>query len=273
MKKRSLLIIILCLIISMLSASCLGGYFDNGDGDNGGSGGGENPPAVESVDYASIVNNITLNVMQSNFKVVVAHEVNFVEVDFAVGSGAVIKRTEQTLLGETEYTYTLVTNNHVVAAGTFYQNSFYVEDYCGNRIEAQVKKRNANYDLAVLQFTSTDKYNPIPLSSTNLEVGDPVFAIGTPKFQINAITIGEFLGEIPAPESNEPTSAISFNVLKHSAVTKEGSSGGVLLNEKLEIVGINYAGIINAQTGDFITSVSIPVARLKQFLTNNGIQI
>ena len=274
MKKKSFVLLILLVLISVLSVGCFDGYF-NGDNNNGdGSSGGDgNTTTEETVDYASIINNITLNVMQANFKVVVAHEVSFVETDFAIGSGAIIKREESTLLGETEYTYTLLTNNHVVASGTFTKNIFYVEDYCGERIEAEVIVRSANYDLAVVEFTSTDKYEPLSFNNSPLKVGDAVFAIGTPQFQINAVTIGKILDEIAAPDSGDENSTINFNVIKHDAVTKEGSSGGVLLNENLKIVAINYAGIMNADTGEFIASVSIPVSRVKQFLTNNGITI
>lgn len=274
MKKKSFVLLILLVLISVFSVGCFDGYYNggnnNGDDDNNGGG---NTTTEETIDYASIINNITLNVMQANFKVVVAHDVNFVETDFAIGSGAIIKREENTILGETEYTYTLLTNNHVVASGTFTKNNFYVEDYCGERIAAEVIVRSANYDLAVIEFTSADKYEPLSFNNSPLKVGDAVFAIGTPQFQINAITIGKIMEEIAAPDSGDENSAINFNVIKHDAVTKEGSSGGVLINENLKIVAINYAGIVNAETGEFIASVSIPASRIKQFLTNNGITI
>lgn len=261
MKKKAFVLFIVLILSAIFCCGCFADFF--GDDDN-------DAPQTESVNYADIINEITLNVMKSNFKVVVSVKQGFNEIDFASGSGVVIKQWQ---IGENvERNYYLITNNHVIASGDYDKNIFHVEDYTGARIDADVIARSADYDLAVLKFTSVCDYGYVKLSNSTLNVDDAVFAIGTPEGQKNAITVGKFLGEATAQESSNENSKIKFNILKHSAKIKEGSSGGALLNSSLEIVGINYGGLSNEQ-GEYTASVSIPVKYVRQYLLNNNISV
>lgn len=64
----------------------------------------------------------------------------------------------------------------------------------------------------------------------------------------------------------ESISNVKFNVYRHSADIKGGSSGGALLNEDLELIGINYAGkcffVILS-----IDSFALPISNVKEFIS------
>lgn len=74
------------------------------------------------------------------------------------------------------------------------------------------------------------KMNYIPLTSKNPKVGEPAFAIGSPRGLENTFSSGE----ISQIREN--------NVLQISVPIDHGSSGGVLLNKYGEAMGITTAG-------------------------------
>ena len=266
MKKKSFIVLLLCVLLAVFSFGCVDLGLEGNEGSN-------DEPQTPQTDYVSIVNDVTIKVMSANFKVVVAKASGFDEIDFSQGSGVVVNKNETTILGDTTYTYTLLTNNHVVANGNIIENRFYVVDYKGERISATLKKRDPNYDLAVLEFESAVSYNYVGLSQREVfNVDEPVFAVGTPLSQINAITIGKILGQVDAPTSTDANSTIAFKVFKHSARTDSGSSGSMLLDENLKLIGLNYGGIIDSETEEFLSSVAVPVGRLIERLNEWNIE-
>ena len=52
-------------------------------------------------------------------------------------------------------------------------------------------------------------------------------------------------------EGNSTGSHITFPVIYHTAPVDHGSSGGVLLNERLELIGINFAVATDKENGEF----------------------
>lgn len=81
----------------------------------------------------------------------------------------------------------------------------------------------------------SDSNFPFIPSNTNLpSIGDKVYAIGSPDGLTNTISEGIVSG---IRNQNGMT------IIQHTAFTDHGSSGGVLLNEYGEAIGITYAGI------------------------------
>ena len=75
------------------------------------------------------------------------------------------------------------------------------------------------------------------MSSSSVQVGDPVYAIGNPYGLNETLTRGivSALGrEIAAPDGSKITGAIQTD-----AALNPGNSGGPLLNEQGEVIGVN----------------------------------
>jgi putative serine protease PepD len=131
----------------------------------------------------------------------------------------------------------ILTNDHVIAGAT----SITVEANGSSSMTrvAKVVGEEANQDLALISV------NPSGLglkaltlaSSTPVQVGDSVYAIGNPYGLEETLTRGivSALGrEISAPDGSKITGAIQTD-----AALNPGNSGGPLLNEEGEVIGVN----------------------------------
>lgn len=177
-------------------------------------------------------------------------------VDYALNGSGVIFKVED------GYAYVL-TNNHVVYYEKAYSESFYVTDSQGYTYSAQIynNAKSADYDLAILRFKIESKeISAIPFADSDAKKGEVVASIGSPSSQINTVTYGRVLDNLKA--SGEIV--LNFKVTYHTAIIGEGSSGGVLLNGDLEIVGINFAGYASETLGK---GLSIPVSKVLEFIT------
>lgn len=213
------------------------------------------------LDLFTIFNEISWEVMKAN---VVVKKLRF-STERGSGSGIIIK--------ETATEYFLLTNNHVVYDKDFAYSAlnYKVLDYKGNAYSASLNFYDANYDLALLRFT---KHVDFPLKvmtmlSVNPAIGEKVVAIGQPEAQTNTVTFGK-VSAYRTLTLDEPIAMtdVKFNVIFHNAPIKKGSSGGVLINLDLDIVGINYAG--SESGGTFYGAYAIPVEKVHLFLTGNN---
>jgi len=121
---------------------------------------------------------------------------------------------------------------------------------------AEVLGRSPAYDVALLQLQDTSNLTPLALAdSSALQVGDRVVAIG------NALALGDeptvSTGIISAlGRSLEVTAGVTLHdLIQTDAAINYGNSGGALVNNRGELVGINSAGIPNAQNVGFAISV------------------
>lgn len=123
------------------------------------------------------------------------------------------------------------------------------------------------YDLAIVSFVSERKLSTITLSSQAPDFKDKVAAIGNPANRgRNYISFGTITSKEPVPFGDE-TDDIQFNVITHSAYVSEGSSGGMLINEDAELVGINLGGVVNG-FGKFIEGKAMPIDKIIDFLND-----
>lgn len=131
----------------------------------------------------------------------------------------------------------ILTNDHVIAGAT----SITVEANGSSSMTrvAKVVGEEANRDLALISVEpSRLGLKALTLaSSTPVQVGDSVYAIGNPYGLEETLTRGivSALGrEISAPDGAKITGAIQTD-----AALNPGNSGGPLLNEKGEVIGVN----------------------------------
>lgn len=163
----------------------------------------------------------------------------------------------------------LITNAHVISYKSLGENILFetyeirfplLEDYQ----LATFVKVDYELDLAILKINDESiKYNPIEFSSSDYDFGDIVYAIGN----TSNYGIGISQGIISVPEVNVKYDDISRLVIQADINIASGNSGGALLNEKGELIGIT-----TFRTKDLLGNVnygftySIPLKVVKEFI-------
>ena len=171
------------------------------------------------------ITNKSVQEMQSMFGQTQAYESE------SSGSGIIIGKTDTELL--------MVTNNHVVSGAQDLSVGFV------SVAEAAVKGTDADHDIAViavkLSDLSEDTLSAIKVieigSSSNLEVGEQVVAIG------NALGYGQSVttGIVSALNREVTIDNTANTLIQTDAAINPGNSGGALLNMSGQLVGINSA--------------------------------
>ena len=131
----------------------------------------------------------------------------------------------------------ILTNDHVVAGAS----SIVAGPGKSSNVTrtATLVGEEANQDLALIRIDPSGLgLHPLSLvSSSSVQVGDAVYAIGNPYGLNKTLTRGivSALGrEIAAPDGSKITGAIQTD-----AALNPGNSGGPLLNEQGEVIGVN----------------------------------
>jgi S1-C subfamily serine protease len=146
---------------------------------------------------------------------------------YGAGSGILIKKHGQT--------YTILTNNHVLAVG----ESHRIQTPDGKIYQGELL-RNRYFDgndLVLLQFRSTREYSVARLASSPVAVGDEVFATGFPAQEGSEKRGLEFL--LGTVSLLSPKALVGGYQIGYSNPVEKGMSGGPLLNSRGEVVGIN----------------------------------
>ncbi|KXB07455.1 hypothetical protein AKJ51_01285 [candidate division MSBL1 archaeon SCGC-AAA382A20] len=141
----------------------------------------------------------------------------------------------------------IVTNQHVVEGA----EKIFVKFHNGETVEAEMIGSDPYSDLAVLKIDPTGlDTDLVPLelgSSSNLETGDRVVAVGNP-FGLEGTTTFGIVSQTGRVLSSE-TRYLIPGVIQIDAPINPGNSGGPLLNLTGEVIGITSA--IKSQTGTF----------------------
>lgn len=139
----------------------------------------------------------------------------------------------------------ILTNNHVVApAGA--GGDITVTFSSGETASAELVGKDSGYDLAVVRVRGVSGLKPLPLgNSDNVQVGDPVVAIGAPFDLSNTVTSGIISAKqrpITAGGEKGDGSDISYvDALQTDAPINPGNSGGPLVDAQAHVIGINSA--------------------------------
>ncbi|MFF4358378.1 trypsin-like peptidase domain-containing protein [Streptomyces sp. NPDC001604] len=182
----------------------------------------------------------------------------------------------------------ILTNNHVVepaAGSTGATGEISVTFNSGDTAKATVVGRDSGYDLAVVKVSNVHGLKPLALgNSDNVQVGDPVVAIGAPFDLEGTVTAGIISAKerpITAGGDSSDGSDVSYvDALQTDAPINPGNSGGPLLDSKARVIGINSA-IRSAdsstdesgQAGSIGLGFAIPVNQAKRVaeeLINTG---
>ena len=146
----------------------------------------------------------------------------------------------------------IITNHHVVEDGS----SFEVTLYDKRTLEAELVGSDPTTDLALLKVSARN-LKPIPYgNSDDVETGEWVLAVGNPFNLSSTVTAGI----VSAKARNINILRGSYSIesfIQTDAVVNPGNSGGALVNEAGELIGINTA-IISESGGYEGYSFAIP---------------
>jgi putative serine protease PepD len=142
----------------------------------------------------------------------------------------------------------ILTNDHVVKGAT----SITIDASGSSKTtrSAELVGEEANEDLALIKVDPSGLgLEPLTLvSSSSAQVGDSVYAIGNPYGLEETLTRGivsALAREISAPDGSKITGAIQTD-----AALNPGNSGGPLLNEEGDVIGVNSQIASDASTVD-----------------------
>jgi S1-C subfamily serine protease len=126
----------------------------------------------------------------------------------------------------------ILTNYHVIADA----REIWVTLHDRKKYKASIVGTDKSHDLAVLQIKASN-LQPMTLGdSTNLQVGQKVYAIGNPFGLAGTLTRG-IVSSIR--QVQEPDGLVIEEAIQTDAAINPGNSGGPLLNYHGEVIGIN----------------------------------
>jgi S1-C subfamily serine protease len=156
----------------------------------------------------------------------------------------------------------ILTNNHVI------DNAQRVEVTLSDKhkYKATVVGVDKGHDLALLQINNVPNLQPATLAeSTNLTVGQRVYAIGNPFGLEGTMTRGiiSAIRSIRGPNNNPIEDAIQTD-----AAVNPGNSGGPLLNSRGEVIGITTLIANNGADQSSGIGFAIPVNTAKAVIAD-----
>jgi S1-C subfamily serine protease len=172
----------------------------------------------------------------------------------ALGSGFVVDKTGH-----------IVTNFHVIDGADEIRVSFSNRDTVG----AQLVGTDPSTDLAVLRVeASPGALRPLPLGdSDKVEVGQPVVAIGNP-FGLDRTATAGIVSALQRLIT-APNQFTIDHVIQTDAPINQGNSGGPLLNERGQVIGVNtqiQTGSGGAAAGNVGIGFAVPSNTVKDVL-------
>lgn len=186
------------------------------------------------------------------------------------GSGFIIKYQDELYI---------VTNAHVVDGATNNPEAISVFDIGRKKYQVELVGGDSFYDLAVLTFVDEvdeEDFPPLYFAENPARLTEKVYAIGNPlgKYPYS-ITDGIVSGKNRVFQN--PTTG-KYGFLQHTATLIWGNSGGPLVNENGEIVGVNaWIGTDVNDSQQFIFSQlnfaiegELTQRLVKEIIDNNG---
>lgn len=148
-----------------------------------------------------------------------------------------------------------VTNHHV-AEGDVYRILAHSESGIMFEI-SHVLAYDIEKDIAILKTQAKTGISPLHCEDEKeLHKGEKIVAIGSPLGFINTVSTGIVSGI---------NSTKSFNEIMFTASISHGSSGGVLLNDDGNVIGITYGSYENGQN----LNVAIPIGYASELFNNS----
>jgi S1-C subfamily serine protease len=157
-----------------------------------------------------------------------------------IGSGVLLDAATHTQ-GKRQQVYTIITNAHVIQAASA---PFQLQTHDGQVYAAALitPSTEQNRDLSILRFQSHQRiYATVKLASASAKIGDRVWLAG---FPLNLPIASAQATREPNIISGEITQVLPIAISGGYSIgldraTRRGMSGGPLINQSGELVGIN----------------------------------
>ena len=138
----------------------------------------------------------------------------------------------------------IITNHHVIETAEDIQ----ITTNNNQSFEAKIIGSDEQNDIALLKIDTAEEL-PYAIfgDSDGTQIGEWVLAVGNPFNLTSTVTAGI----ISAKSRNlDPTGRTTQSYIQTDAAVNPGNSGGALINDKGELIGINTA--IQTQTGSYV---------------------
>lgn len=161
-----------------------------------------------------------------------------------------------------KYTY-IVTCAHVISEVKTSGYTMTVTDYEGNNYDGILVGYDSKTDVGVIKIQKTGLTAAEFGDSTTLKKGQTVYAIGNPGGSefFGSFTKG-MVSAIDRPISSE--SGYEMKCIQHTTPINSGNSGGALMNEFGQVIGINSSKIVS--TGYEGMAFAIPISDAKEII-------
>ncbi|MDO4364779.1 MAG: trypsin-like peptidase domain-containing protein, partial [Clostridia bacterium] len=161
-----------------------------------------------------------------------------------------------------KYTY-IVTCAHVISSVKTSGYTMTVTDYEGNNYDGILVGYDSKTDVGVIKIAKTGLTAAEFGDSTTLKKGQTVYAIGNPGGSefFGSFTKG-MVSAIDRPISSE--SGYEMKCIQHTTPINSGNSGGALMNEYGQVIGINSSKIVS--TGYEGMAFAIPISDAKEII-------
>src|SRR5450432_3020095 len=126
----------------------------------------------------------------------------------------------------------ILTNYHVIADARQVEVTLHDR----KKYKASIVGTDKSHDLAIVQIKAPNLQPMVLGDSTNLQVGQKVYAIGNPFGLAGTLTQG-IVSSIR--QVQEPDGMVIEDAIQTDAAINPGNSGGPLLNSHGEVIGIN----------------------------------
>lgn len=159
---------------------------------------------------------------------------------------------------------TIVTNHHVVDGATAIEVTVVST---GQTFSATYVGGDAVADVAVLQLEGASGLTPVDLSDDAAQVGDEITAVGDAGGDGGALTAApgtvSALGQDITVESTDGSSSRLTDLIQMDAYVVPGDSGGAVLDEDGDVVGMNVAASSGSRD---VTGYAIPIATVESIV-------
>lgn len=109
-------------------------------------------------------------------------------------------------------------------------------------------------DLALLKVSKAPEWKPLPVTRTGIQTGDVIYAVSNPRGLEGTFSAGNVSALRRLRDGRE--------LVQITAPVSPGSSGGPVLNQRGEVVGVVVSGLMNAQNINF----AVPASYLRKLI-------